>query len=107
MKKVYLLFLDRFLGLFVDRYQRVYRADGVWIRRETYSLSIPIREELDDAYQTVYFKKSEISEDQIESANISMLGDFFLSNEIPESPQLGVICEYIGMPRKYLTSIEF
>ena len=91
----------------MDRYQRVYRADGVWIRRETYSFSIPIREELDDAYRTVYFKKNEIFEDQIESANISMLGDFFLSNEIPTSPQLGVICEYIGMQRIHLTSNKF
>ena len=91
----------------MDKYQRVYRADGVWIRRETYSLSIPIREELNDAYQTVYFKKSEILEDQIESANISMLGDLLLSNEIPASPQLGVICEYIGRPRTHLRSIKF
>ena len=91
----------------MDKYQRVYRADGVWIRRETYPLSIPIREELYEAYQTLYFKKNETLKDQTESANVSLLGNFFLSNEIPASPQLGVVCEYIGMIRIYLTRINF
>ena len=80
----------------MDRYQRVYRADGQWIKRQKFPFKIPIRENFDDAYQTVYFKKNEIPDHKMEIVNASMLGDMFLSNGTPESPQLGVICEYVG-----------
>ena len=91
----------------VDQYQRVYRSDGNWLKRENFPIKIPIREQFDDAYQTVYFNKREILEKDLDNWNISMMGDNFFANEIPPSSELGVICEYVGMSRINIESLNF
>ena len=85
------------IGLHVDQHQRVYRSDGNWLKREKFPINIPIRKEFGDAYQIVYFKKRELLENDFDNMNISMMGDNFVANDIPESSELGVICEYVGM----------
>ena len=79
----------------MDQYQRLFRSDGKWMKRKRYPLNIPIRDQLEDAYQTVYFKKN--LEDEVNIENISTIGENFFSNQIPRSSKFGAICEYIGM----------
>ena len=82
--------------MFVDKYQRVLRSDGKWMKRRNYPIKIPLRKALDDPYEAIYFKKKDITTGEIMVQNISSAGDFFFSDEIPENSPKSALCEYIG-----------
>ena len=87
------------LGLLIDKYQRVFRTDGKWIKRHKYPLEIPLRDNFDDEYQEIYYKK-DIQHKEVASTtanNTSVLGKLFLYNRIPLESKLAGVCEYIGM----------
>ncbi len=83
--------------MFVDKYQRVFRSDGQWVKRNNYPLKIPIRESFTDAYQTLYYKKTEIFHQPITTITSRMLVEFFFDDGISDNPSLGVLFEHIGI----------
>ena len=85
------------LGLLIDKYQRVFRTDGKWIKRHKYPLEIPLRDNFDDEYQEIYYKKEQHKEVISTANNNSLLGKLFLYNRIPPESKLAGVCEYIGM----------
>ena len=60
------------LGLLIDKYQRVFRTDGKWIKRRKYPLEIPLRDHLDEKYQEVYYKKDQHKEWTVFPPEITM-----------------------------------
>ena len=87
------------LGLLIDKYQRVFRTDGKWIKRRKYPLEIPLRDNLDDEYQEIYYKKDILHKEVASTTanNTSVLGKLFLYNRIPLESKLAGVCEYVGM----------
>ena len=74
--------------MFIDKYQRVFRSDGKWMKRESFPLKIPIRNNLSSEYEVVYYRAAE---------NISSLGEVLLSDQITQNSPRGSLCEYIGI----------
>ena len=85
------------LGLLIDKYQRVFRTDGKWIKRRKYPLEIPLRDNFDEEYQEIYYKKEKQKEVTSTANNTSLFGKLFLYNRIPLESKLAGVCEYIGM----------
>ena len=83
--------------MLIDKYQRVFRTDGKWIKRGKYPLEIPLRDNFDDEYQEIYYKKHRQKEVTSTDNNTSLLGRVFLYNRIPLESKLAGVCEYIGM----------
>ena len=83
--------------MLIDKYQRVFRTDGKWIKRRKYPLEIPLRDHFDDEYQEIYYKKDGHMEVKSTDNNTSLLGKLFLYNQISLESKLAGVCEYIGM----------
>ena len=82
--------------MFVDKYQRVLRSDGKWMKRSNYPIKIPLRKALDVPYEAIYFKKKDITMEEIIGQNISSVGDFFFADQMPGNSLKSALCEYIG-----------
>ena len=85
------------IGLFIDKYQRVFRSDGKWMKREKFPLKIPIRNNFSSEYEVVYYRTTEKETDESNIQDISALGEVLLSDQIPQNSQRGSLCEYIGI----------
>ena len=83
--------------MFIDKYQRVFRSDGKWMKREYFPLKIPMRNNFSSEYEVVYYRAAEIEKDQPKIQEISTLGEVLLSDQIPQKSQRGSLCEYIGI----------
>ena len=60
-------------------------------------MQIPLRDNFDDEYQEIYYKKEQHKKVTSTANNTSLLGKLFLYDRIPLESKLSGVCEYIGM----------